>query len=184
MRLYCAAGEPLSVIGRSILNSIFSAVKSTMTSIITIGWREWVELPELGEGKVKAKVDTGARSSSLHAEDLVEFEEGGLKFVRFRVFPEQKTSDRVWGSVAQIVDYREVRSSNGQVAIRPVIVTPIVAMGHSFSIEITLAARGSMKFRMLLGREAIRGRFQVDPGRSFLGGRRPGNKARKKRNQS
>ena len=154
-----------------------------MTSIMNIGWREWVELPELGEGKIKAKVDTGARSSSLHAEDLLEFEESGVKFVHFRVFPEQRTRDRVWDSVAQIVDFREVKSSSGHAALRPVIVTPLVVLGNSLQIEATLADRGTMGFRMLLGREAIRGRFRVDPGRSFLGGRRRRRKSKKKKNR-
>lgn len=143
-----------------------------MTDLPTIGWREWVELPDIGSGKIKAKIDTGARSSALHAAEIAEFEEGGLKQVRFRLYPEQREMETTWEAVAPIVDYREIRSSNGEVTLRPVILTNLTALGASFPIELTLADRSQMGFRMLIGREALRGRFLVDSGRSFLGGRR------------
>lgn len=146
----------------------------------TIGWREWVELPDIGSGKLKAKTDTGARSSALHVVSTEEYEENGVKFVRFEVHPEQRDTSTVWRAESPIVDYREIRSSNGKIDLRPVILTDLVALGDTFPIELTLADRSEMGFRMLLGREALRGRFLVDPGRSYLGGRRKRKKKKRR----
>ncbi len=142
-----------------------------MDELPTIGWREWVELPEIGDGKVKAKIDSGARSSSLHAFAIETVKEQGQTFVKFQVHPAQRSDKHLWDAVAQVVDFREVRSSDGNTSLRPVIVTPVVVCGLSFPIEVTLANRENMGFRMLLGREAVRGRFVIDTGRSYLGGR-------------
>ena len=131
-----------------------------------IGWREWVGLPELGVDWVKAKVDTGARSSSLHAWDIAV--DGDV--VRFSVHPVQDDDDVVVQAEAQLVEHRDVRSSNGDVEVRPVIRTVAVLRGEDIPIELTLSRRDEMGFRMLLGRSAVRRRFLVDPGRSFLGG--------------
>ena len=133
-----------------------------------IGWREWVGLPELGVAWVKAKVDTGARSSSLHAWDLRVDEEVGV--VRFAVHPFQHDDSFTVPVTAQLVAVRDVRSSNGDVERRPVIATRAVIGGVIAPIELTLTNRDEMGFRMLLGREALRRRFFVEPGRSFLGG--------------
>jgi hypothetical protein len=131
-----------------------------------IGWREWVGLPDLGVDWVKAKVDTGARSSSLHAWDI----EIDGDIVRFNVRPVQEDDDVVVHAQARLVEHRDVRSSNGDVEERPVIRTVAVLRGEGIPIELTLSRRDEMGFRMLLGRSAVRRRFLVDPGRSFLGG--------------
>ena len=136
-----------------------------------VGWREWIKLPELGVNRIKAKIDTGARSSCLHAFDMEEFEEDGKQFVRFNIHPIQRNSKIEIGAVAPVLEYREIRSSSGHVDRRPVILTKMKLMGKSWPIELTLANRDQMGFRMLVGREAVRGRFLVDPNSSYLGGR-------------
>lgn len=137
-----------------------------------IGWREWVALPDLGVDAIKAKVDTGARTSSLHAFSLREFERDGRPWVRFFIHPEQ---DRAEPSVAvelPLVERRTVRNSGGREELRAVVRTPVRLGDQTWPIEITLTRRDAMGFRMLLGRQAIRGRFTVDPGASFRTGRR------------
>jgi hypothetical protein len=155
-------------------------VKKRKPSLPTIGWREWVGLPDLGIELIKAKVDTGARSSSLHAYDLREFDREGARWVRFKVHPTQRSTLRVVEAEAQILDFRAVRSSSGKAIIRPVIVTMVELLGVSWAAELTLANRDEMGFRMLLGREAFRRRFLVDGGKSYYGGK-PDRKKRHKR---
>lgn len=143
-------------------------------SILTaIGWREWLALPELGITAVKAKIDTGARSSALHAFDIELFERDNLSMVRFRVHPWQRDIATIVAAEAPLVGQRLVRNSGGIETLRPVIITPLELAGQRWPIELTLTARDTMGFRMLLGREAIRRRFLVDPGRSYLAGKRP-----------
>jgi hypothetical protein len=137
----------------------------------TAGWREWVSLPELGIPKIKAKLDTGARTSSLHAFDVHHFTRDGVEMVRFNVHPIQRNSRTVIVAEALRVDTRTVRSSSGHETHRDVIRADIEMLGQRWPIEITLARRDTMGFRLLLGRQALRGRFLVDPGRSFVGGR-------------
>jgi hypothetical protein len=135
-----------------------------------IGWREWVGLPDLGVAHIKAKIDTGARSSSLHTFDVEEFQRDSQPWVRFHVFPRQHCNQtRVW-TEAPVLEHRDIRSSNGQMSSRPVIRTRVLILGKKYRIDLTLADRSEMGFRMLLGREAVRRRFVVDPGHSFLGG--------------
>ena len=136
-----------------------------------IGWREWVGLPELGISAVKAKVDTGARSSSLHAFAVEGFERNGDNWVRFQIHPVQRTNKTVVEAEAKVLEYRSVRSSSGKATNRPVIVTSIELLGLVWPVELTLANRDEMGFRMLLGREAFRRRFLVDAGRSYFGGK-------------
>jgi hypothetical protein len=136
-----------------------------------IGWREWVALPQLGIAFIKPKIDTGARSSSLHASGVEEFRRGDRTFVRFRVHPIQRNKDFGVKAEAEVLEYRHVKSSSGQKTRRPVIVTEIEVLGERWPIELTLADRDEMGFRMLLGREAIRGRFLVDTGKSYYGGK-------------
>ncbi len=136
-----------------------------------IGWREWIALPELGVTRIKAKVDTGARSSSLHAWEIEEFLRDGAPWVRFVVHPLQRSVEKTIRAEAKLLEYRPVRSSTGHQSLRPVIVTPIKLLGRVWSIELTLAGRDEMGFRMLLGREAVRGRFLVHPGASYFGGK-------------
>lgn len=138
-----------------------------------IGWREWAALPDLGVRSIKAKIDTGARSASIHAFDIEHIKRRGQPIVRFTLHPTQRKAQPSITCEAQLLEYRTVRNPGGREERRPVITTPIQIGDHTFSIELTLARRDSMGFRMLIGRQAIRGRFVVDPGRSFVVGRRP-----------
>ena len=135
-----------------------------------IGWREWIALPGLGVKFVKAKIDTGARSSSLHAFDIELFEQDGVKWARFKVNPVQRKETWIVQSTAPVIDMRSIRSSSGQSEIRPVVKTAVRLLGQEFDIELTLTDRNKMGFRMLLGREAFRKRFLIDPGKSYFGG--------------
>ena len=139
---------------------------------IIIGWREWLALPELGIQAIKAKVDTGARTSALHTFGLEPFEKGGILKVKFGIHPLQRRKDIEINCVADVVDRRRVTSSAGQSEMRYVIRT-LVALGEiRWPIELTLTNRKSMRFRMLLGRAAISGLLLVDPAKSYLSGRR------------
>ncbi|MEN6494580.1 MAG: RimK/LysX family protein [Thermoguttaceae bacterium] len=138
----------------------------------TIGWREWISLPGLGIPAIKAKVDTGACSSSVHAFDVSVVEDHGRPIVRFKLHPYQRDFHRTITAEAVLIEFRRVRSSGGHETLRPVVLTEVELLGQRWSIELTLASRDTMGFRMLLGRQAVRHRFVVDPGRSFLGGRR------------
>jgi len=134
----------------------------------TIGWREWVSLPELGIDRIKAKVDTGARTSALHAFKLHPYKEGNINKIRFDIHPIQHNVSEIVTCVADIVDKRWVTDSGGHREERYVISTPL-SLGHlTWSVEITLTERDSMLFRMLIGRSAIRKRFTVNPARSFI----------------
>ncbi|RDV37785.1 hypothetical protein DV096_11750 [Bradymonadaceae bacterium TMQ3] len=148
--------------------------KSSKAPRPIIGWREWVGLPELGLGRIKAKIDTGARTSALHAENIELFElEDDELWVRFEVRPHQRSARD--GAVAEypVYDRRVVRSSSGHEEFRVVIRPVVEVLGQRYAIELTLTNRKDMGFRMLLGRHAVRGRFLVDPAASFLGGTTP-----------
>lgn len=135
-----------------------------------IGWREWVSLPDLGIDLIKAKVDTGARSSCLHAFDMKIVEEEGQRWVHFVVLPVQGKSQPSIHVQAPLMEYRVVRSSSGHSESRPVIKTTVCVGERSWSIELSLTNRDAMGFRMLLGRSAIARRFVVDPNRSYVQG--------------
>lgn len=139
---------------------------------VTVGWREWVALPGIGVPLLKAKVDTGARSSALHAFDLERFERDGLPWVRFTVHPFQGDVQTTIRAECQLLGQRVVKSSGGQAETRPVVAADVELAGQRWEIELTLTNRDAMGFRMLLGRQAVRGRFVVDPNRSFVQGRR------------
>ncbi len=138
-----------------------------------VGWREWAALPELGIGRIKVKLDTGARSSALHAFDIRlhedEGEDGGA-WAEFDVHPLQRDLTTTVRCKARLLDERWVRSSTGRRTFRPVISTRLVLGGESWPIELTLVRRDLLGFRMLIGREALRRRLVVDPARSFLAG--------------
>jgi hypothetical protein len=138
---------------------------------LVMGWREWLELPDLGIRRVKAKVDTGARSSSLHAEQIELFQSRGRMGVRFIVLPLQRSRLKSVACEAPLHDERYVRSSNGSRELRPVIRTNVSWGGQVWDVDLTLTSRDLMGFRMLLGREAIRRRYLVDTGRSYFGGK-------------
>lgn len=137
-----------------------------------VGWREWIALPELGVDRIKAKVDTGARSSALHAFDMKRFSRNGEAWIRFSVHPLQRSGREEVRAEARVIEERKVRSSSGVETLRPVILTRIAWFGEEREIELTLTRRDSMGFRMLLGRQALRGQYVVDPGKSYIGGRR------------
>jgi len=132
-----------------------------------IGWREWVSLPDL-DLNIKAKIDTGARTSALHAFALQPFKEGNIDKIRFDIHPKQRDTTQVVTCEAEIIDLRWVSDSGGHKEERYVIRTPVTLGGETWPIEITLTERDTMLFRMLLGRRAVRKRFLVNPGRSFI----------------
>ena len=142
--------------------------KKDKESFGIIGWREWLDLPQLGIKEIKAKIDTGARSSALHAVNIKEVEKNGEKIVTFQVDPYQKDTETIVNCEAKILEWRYVTNSGGHKQYRPVILTPIEMGGQIWNIELTLTNRDVMGFRMLLGREAVRQRFLVDPGASYL----------------
>ena len=132
-----------------------------------LGWREWVCLPELGITQVKAKVDTGARSSSLHAFDIHPEEIDGQLWVNFSVHPHQHDNDETVCCRAKVKDYRQVTDSGGHRSMRYVIETALQLGDEHIVAEVTLADRSDMLFRMLIGRTAMSGRYVVDPSRSY-----------------
>jgi len=138
-----------------------------------VGWREWVSLPQLEIAKIKAKIDTGARSSALHASNIKRFRRNGKSMVRFEVCPAQHSRDGIVTVEAPLLEMRSIRSSNGKSQVRPVIRTPVILGDRQWELELTLTNRDAMGFRMLLGRQALRKRFLIDPGRSYLQGKRP-----------
>ena len=138
---------------------------------VMLGWREWIALPELGIAALKAKVDTGARTSTLHAFRIEEFNDQGHQRIRFAIHPFQKRTDVVIECEADVVDRREVTDSGGHKELRYVIRTPVHVAGRDIPVEITLTDRDSMKFRMLLGRTSLREGFVVDPAGSYLTGK-------------
>lgn len=139
---------------------------------IEVGWREWLALPELGIEAIKAKVDTGAQTSALHSLDAEPFRARRRDFVRFGIHPLQGRRDLVLSCAAELVDRRWVTNSGGQRDYRYVIRTLLRLGDDEWPIEITLADRDPMRFRMLLGRSAMHGRVNVIPDASYLLGKR------------
>ena len=132
-----------------------------------------MSLPELGIEHIKAKIDTGARTSALHAFSVRVFTKQGKKMVRFKIHPYQRQKDVVVECVAPVLDKRWVTDSGGHREQRYVIESSVKLGGQVWPIELTLTNRENMKFRMLLGRTAMKGRLVVNPGRSYLVGKKP-----------
>lgn len=139
--------------------------------LLTLGWREWVALPDLGLPAIKVKVDSGARTSALHAFYTEKYQLDSVDMVKFLIHPIQKNYDFHVECHAPIIDFREVSDSGGHKEMRYVIETSIVIGTVSWPIELNLTNRDTMRFRMLLGRRAIEARAVIDPGASYLNGK-------------
>lgn len=148
-----------------------------------LGWREWVGLPDWQVEHLKAKVDTGARTSSLHAFALHWFDRDSKPWVRFEIHPWQRSTDDARTVEAPVIGTRDIRSSSGEVEHRPVVRAALTIAGVTLPAEVTLTRRDEMGFRMLIGREALRRRFVVDPARSYAGGR-PAREVRRRNRRS
>ncbi len=133
-----------------------------------IGWREILSLPELNVARIKAKIDTGARTSALHAFNCQEFKQDDKTMIRFGIHPLQRDSKQTILAEAELLEYRKITNSGGYAQTRPVILTTVKLGEHQWQVELTLTNRDVMGFRMLLGRQALKGRFSIDPGKSFL----------------
>lgn len=142
--------------------------RSVNKELLIIGWRELVHLPNLGIDSIKAKIDTGARSSALHAFHIENFQCNGKSMIKFYIHPYQRDTQRTVIAEAELLEYRKVRNSGGHIQSRPVIQTIVQLGNKQWSIELTLTNRDVMGFRMLLGRQALRHKFLVDSGQSFL----------------
>jgi hypothetical protein len=147
-----------------------------------VGWREWARLPALHVDKIKAKLDTGARTSALHAFRVTPFTKDGAAYVRFFIHPLQRKSKPEVRCVALVIDTRVVTDSGGRREERPVIRTQLKIGKSRYPIELTLTNRDQMGFRLLIGRQALRRRYLVDPGRSFV--IRKNKKTRRRRKKS
>lgn len=144
-----------------------------------VGWSEWCELPALGLPAIKAKIDTGAKTSAIHAFKIKPFEKDGEKYVQFDIHPIQRNDKIIKTCIAKIVDKRHVKNSGGQSAHRYIIETRLKIGKKWWNIEVSLTNRDTMGFRMLLGRQAMDGRIVVDPSERFCQKKLTSKQARK-----
>lgn len=142
-------------------------IKYHDATYVVLGWREWVSLPDLGITRIKAKIDTGARTSALHAAGIERFILRGKDRLRFDIHPIQRNDKKVVKCVADLVDVRHVTDSGAHRELRYVIQTPMILGDVCCDIEITLTNRATMTYRMLLGRKALAQHFIIDPSRSY-----------------
>jgi hypothetical protein len=133
-----------------------------------IGWREWIVFPHFGDARVKAKVDTGAKTSAIHATGIEPIERDGQVHVAFVIHPHQDDDSCAIACTAPLVERRSITDSGGHEEERFVVRTEIELGGQRWPIELSLTDRNTMGFRMLLGRSAMRSRFIVRPDKSFL----------------
>lgn len=145
-----------------------SHTEENSSNLQLVGWREWVSMPTLCNVPVKAKIDSGAKTSALHAFFIEPYKSDGVAMVKFLLHPYQRDTDTVVECHAPIVDKRKVRDSGGHEELRYVVKTTFFVGGLEFEGEVTLTDRDSMVFRMLLGRNALSNRFLVHSGASFL----------------
>ncbi|NOX83937.1 MAG: ATP-dependent zinc protease [Alphaproteobacteria bacterium] len=136
-------------------------------SLVLIGWREWAALPDLGAARIGAKIDTGAKGSALHATKIKEFETGGVRHVEFWLQTLQGDEQREIFCHAPIAGKRLIKSSNGLEEERIVIETDLRLGEHRWKIDLTLANRETMEFALLIGRDALGGKFRIDPAASY-----------------
>lgn len=133
-----------------------------------IGWREYLTLPTLGIDKIKVKIDTGAKTSAIHALHIQSYQDKDTEMVKFQVHPIQKETHTTIDCIAPLLEYRYVTNSGGHTQLRPVVITEVTLGNHQWNIELTLTNRDIMGFRMLLGRQAVKNRFLVHTGKSFI----------------
>ncbi len=136
-----------------------------------VGWREWVALPDIGIDEIRAKIDTGARTSAIHAWNIERVERDGLPWLRFDIIPSTARGSRRVACLSPLVDERDIRNSGGAVERRFIIVTMLRLGGAEWTVELSLANRDEMGYRLLLGRTALSRRVIVKPGSSFLLGK-------------
>jgi len=137
---------------------------------LIIGWNEWCQIPKLGLHAIKAKIDTGALTSAIHAFDIKKYSRQGRDFVSFKVHPLQKNNELHVQCRAPIVDIREVMSSNGHKESRYVIETELYMGDKNWTIEMTLSNRDPLRYRMLLGRNALAGTSLLSRNYSLFNG--------------
>jgi len=142
------------------------------TPALQLGWREWIALPQLGIHRLKCKLDTGAKSSALHATDLITFQRDGADWVRFHVHPDRRHLDVTHPCELPVHDWREVRDSSGNSSLRPFVRTLAVVGPYSVALELSLTNRDTQRYALLLGRRALRKLgASVDPATSWRAGR-------------
>lgn len=137
-------------------------------SKLIIGWREWAALPKLGIKKIKVKVDTGAKTSALDAREIEHYRKNNIDYVRFLVYPAQRSKKIAVKCKAKVVDVRTITDSGGHKEKRYVIATPFRLNQEEWIIELSLTCRATMGFRMLLGRSALKEHAIIEPAHSFL----------------
>ena len=145
-------------------------MKASFNDQVVLGWREWVEFPELALDNIKAKIDSGAKTSALHAYHVEPFKKADEPWVRFKLHPIQDNNEVSITLEAKLADYRSVSDSGGHTELRYVIETSMIIGGQERRGEITLTDRDSMKYRMLIGRNVLKQGFLVDAKRSFVCG--------------
>ncbi|OGT64503.1 MAG: hypothetical protein A3J38_02965 [Gammaproteobacteria bacterium RIFCSPHIGHO2_12_FULL_45_9] len=143
----------------------------TLNNKLLVGWQEWCALSQHGLPALKAKIDTGAKTSALHAHHIEPFKRLHQDYVRFIVHPLQNTTDHPKICTAEVIDQRYVMSSNGHREWRYVIQTPLTLGADTWNIELTLSNRDPLTFRLLLGREALNGRVLINPKAKLCQGR-------------
>lgn len=156
---------------RSDPSEAAQASAAPLQSKRVLGWREWVTFPDFGNVRIKAKVDTGARTSALHASNIEVFEEDGRQMVAFNIYPRSRDAEPVVQCTAPLLARRRIRNSGGQDSFRYIISAKIKLGDQIWPVEISLTRRDRLQLRMLLGRTALENRYLVDPDKCYLHGK-------------